>query len=88
MSDTRADGWNHLMCLVIIVAGLSVAPLDKFDPKLNIQPEIESALVYFLAAVATLTHYHFGYGVVGSIECVIHFNQFTKQFCGLNLKFI
>lgn len=64
MSDTRADGWNHLMCLVIIVAGISIAPLDKFDPNLNIDPNIESVLVYFLAAVATLTHFHFGYGVV------------------------
>lgn len=52
------------MCLVIMVAGLSIAPLDKFDPNINIDPNIETALVYFLATVATLTHFHFGYGVV------------------------
>ncbi|XP_055298290.1 ethanolaminephosphotransferase 1 isoform X2 [Sitodiplosis mosellana] len=64
MSDTRADGFNHLICLVIIVFGLSVAPLDKFDANITIDPDIEKTLVYCLAAIATLMHFHFGYGVV------------------------
>lgn len=63
MSDTRADAWNHLIWIVLLATGISVAPLEKFNlPKL--EQHVESALVYFLASIATLTHVHYGYGVV------------------------
>ncbi|XP_031632846.1 ethanolaminephosphotransferase 1 isoform X2 [Contarinia nasturtii] len=64
MSDTRADGWNHLMCLLIIVGGVSITPLFNLFNFSNLHPNIESILVYFLAIFATITQIHFGYGVV------------------------
>lgn len=63
MSDTRADAWNNLMCLIIIVGAISIFPLHLIDVP-NFDPNMESFLVYFLASVATLTHFHYGYGVV------------------------
>lgn len=66
MSDTRADGWNHLLWLILIVTGLSVIPLNYLNlPTLD--PYIECVLVYFLSSVATLTHFHYGQGVVSAM---------------------
>lgn len=60
---TRADAWNHLLWLVLVVTGLSVAPFDKFNLP-SFDHNIDSVLVYFLTCIATLTHLHYGYGVV------------------------
>lgn len=63
MSDTRADAWNHLLWLILIVTSLSVAPLDRWNI-LVFDKNIECVLVYFSTSVATLTHFHYGYSVV------------------------
>lgn len=63
MSDTRADAWNHLLWLILIVTSLAVAPLDRYN-LLILEPHVEQVLVYFLTSVATLTQIHYGVGVV------------------------
>lgn len=63
MSDTRADAWNHLEWLMLIVTAVSVAPLDKYKIFM-LDSYVERVLLYFLTSVATLTHFHYGYGVV------------------------
>lgn len=63
MSDSRADAWNHLIGMVLIVTGFSVTPFNKIGlPTLS--SDAEQVLLYFLISVATLTHVHYGYSVV------------------------
>lgn len=66
MSDTRADAWNHLLWLILIVTGISVVPWNQFGLP-TIDDNVEIVLVYFLTSVATLTHLHYGQGVVSAI---------------------
>lgn len=78
MSDTRADCWNHLMWLILIVSGLSVAPKDSFYLSI-LDQNIETVLLYFLSSVALLTHLHYGYGVVCLINNVYNLNEQRSQ---------
>lgn len=86
MSDTRADCWNHLMWLIVVVAGLSVAPLDKLNLP-TIDHNIESVLVYFTTSVALLTHIHYGYGVVRVIRCIIEVEFHDNNTLIINFPF-
>lgn len=63
MSDTRADAWNYLLWPILVVATLSVAPLDRYNLMI-IDVYVECVLVYFLTSISLVAHIHYGYSVV------------------------
>lgn len=66
MSDTRASAWNHLLWPILVAVFLSVVPWTVFGiPQLS--SYAECVIVYVLAGISTVTHIHYGQGVVSKI---------------------
>lgn len=66
MSDTRTDGWNDLLWLILGATILSVTPWRLLH--LPILPAVtERYVVIALTVLATVVHFHYGQGVV----CII-----------------
>lgn len=64
MSDTRADCWNHLMWLILVLGGFSVIPKNWLNLSSHVVIEIENALLYVITIVTLMIHTHYGFGVV------------------------
>lgn len=63
MSDTRAPAWNHLLWLIVFTTVFSTVPWQKFGiPRVTL--EMERIMIYVLTVIASITHFHYGIGVV------------------------
>lgn len=63
MSDTRVEGWNHLLWPISAATVVAVLPWNRIGVP-TITKETELAIVYALTAVSTVTHVHYSCGVV------------------------
>jgi hypothetical protein len=64
MSNTRADMWNFLLGPLALVAIVTTKPIFSIFSLKHISFETEIIITYILAAVVTITHLHYGQGVV------------------------
>ena len=64
MSDTRMDGWNNLLNLLVIATGISIFPFYESLGLPNMSPVLERYLLYGLTFVATVAHLHYAVSVV------------------------
>lgn len=63
MSDTRAPAWNHLLWPIVFTAIISAIPWHQYG-LIRLTLDMERIWIYLLTVVATITHFHYGVGVV------------------------
>lgn len=63
MSNTRADGWNHLLWFILFPTILAVAPMEFFNlPGLCLRAE--RIIAHVLFGLSSIIHLHYGISVV------------------------